>query len=270
MPATTDAALRLKTMRNVLALASLALAGALESGTVEVCVRGARGLPRMDGSVFHDSRPDPFAVVTLDGVSESVDHCRSVGLLKGEPLKRTAADGSGCCRSSKETNTYTPAWPTFCCYFPEFSFNYLEVSVWDDDVFSDELIGTVVISPLPGSSTLHLTGSKCGDGGSACEISVDVAPVLLAGAFPKGSTADPGVLRLGDIEVCVLDVHGHGLPSMDALTATDWAVVMRMGYDATFRCSAVRVTKKRLQPSHVSSSRKGNSKTPVFRATTPS
>ena len=109
----------------------------------------------MDGSIFHDSRPDPFAVVTLDGVSDSAEACRSVGLLKGEPVKRTAADGSGCCRSSKETNTFAPTWPLFCCYFPVSkqlsseslsgvaSLWPLEVSLWDDDVFSDELIGTV-------------------------------------------------------------------------------------------------------------------------------
>jgi hypothetical protein len=86
-------------MRAGLALASAALASALRAGTVEVCVRGATELPAMGGSLLRNPDPDPFVVVTLDGVSDPADECSRVGLLKGEPMRRTARDGSGASRA---------------------------------------------------------------------------------------------------------------------------------------------------------------------------
>ena len=122
----------------------LALTQAAAGGTVEVCVRRASGLPKMDGSFLHDPRPDPFVVITMDGVSDPVAECRKVGLVKGEPMRQTERDGSGCCRSNKVFNTFEPSWPTFCCAFPEDTM--LSVSVWEDDVLSDCLLYT---SPSP-------------------------------------------------------------------------------------------------------------------------
>jgi hypothetical protein len=224
-------------MRAALTFAAVSLASALQAGTVEVCVRGATGLPAMDGSFLQDPAPDPFVVVTLKGVSDPADECRSVGLLKGEPMRRTARDGSGCCRSTKEQNSRDPAWPGFCCYFPQDAGAPLSLSVWDDDVLTDELIGTAELFTTGGAITLHLRGSNCGDAGSPCAVNVDVKPVFLPSVNRLGPNAsaatridEPGTVPVGDVEVCVLDVHGHGLPMLDALTAADWAVVRRLSF----------------------------------------
>lgn len=229
----------------MLALAAASLASALQAGTVEVCVRGATGLPATDSSLLRNPDPDPFVVVTLEGVSDPADECRRVGLLKGEPMRRTARDGSGCCRSAKEHNNRHPAWSTFCCYFPQEPGSRLSLSVWDDGVLYDELIGTAEVAATGGASTLRLRGSKCDGTGSRCAVHVDVTPVLLPSAQRLGANAsaatrvdEPGTLSVGDVEVCVLDVHGHGLPAMDSLTSADWAVVARLGYDETHRCAA--------------------------------
>ena len=222
--------------------------------------------------------PDPFVVMTLPGVSVAADDCRRVGLLKGELMRSTASDGSGCCRSTKLQNTQEPLWPSLCCDFPT-DRGPIQITVWDDDILTDELIGSAQLEPpsefafsghssaglasadVSSSASVQLSGGPCS--GSPCSLHASLHRVLPVTPASPADTPAPFV-PLGAVEACVLNVHGSGLqqvgrpprtfpescrnlpigsglPRMDQFSASDWVVQTRFGHEpSTYRARSFR------------------------------
>lgn len=65
-----------------------------------------------------------------------------------------------------------------------------------------------------------------------------VANMTVSDAGPRARGLPPvfpDLISLDDLQICVLDVHGLGLPNMDWGTAPDWAVKLKFGYDCDGR-----------------------------------